>query len=1334
MANQADVELRIRSRDLSKKDIEGVTKGLEALNAMLREQRDAAKIAATSVKQLKDQQKLLGDAAANLNARRGDIDALQRQQAEIAQTVVALNKYRRELAELRTIQRSGNFLGDIDKAIKNVGQSVTSSSRLLDKQRGAFDRASERAREYGVDLENLGGSLKQVESLQEQVAAALNESSTAFDRRETALKDATAAQQRQEQATRDAAAAEQRLQQEIADSIRFEQQRDAVRRQARVAESRAGFEEGFAARDAAAREAAAQRQVVAAERVIGVNRRADAVEARLAATRGKSAGFARQLAQANERLGQSQRRQVTNTRAATEEQRRLNNQTRTALSFNQRLRGQVLSIAAAYFGVFEAINTVSRAINTDIERQGTMMRLEVAAGGDVLQAGKDFEYVREQADRLGQRLEPLAAQYSKFAIAAQGAGQSLDTTREVFENFTEVGTVLQLSQENLDGIFKALEQSFSKGIIQAEELRGQLGDRLPGAFTKLAKAIGISNGELTTLMENGELTADVLPLLGEFMADEVAGALPEAMSNTRAELGRLRTALDDFLVSLSHGGLGDAVRSLSIQLREFFSSQDGKQFAEDLAISFRTAVNALGSFISVLGGPGGVIALLKLLVAVKIASWAGQWAVGVGAMIRQLALMRTGMMATGAAARTMGARLMGALGPIGIALALATEAFFYFKLKADAAADAAEDQAKRVDELRTAHGRALQAAVAVAEQDLELAKASKEAAVEKRDQARATLENARAQLAELKAQGKFTERAGFIRGEPQTRLSPEARRLATQYQEAQEAIESAEAAIGDFDKTAASAAFARERLRTESWSAEAAALKEFAALEAELADETNQKKFISDKKYYDDLNDRARKAFAALGEASREYVKQSTLDAQEALQGTLGQLRAQRSGIDLSRLTKEDGAAKKAREKAAREEKRAADERQRLAEKAAEELKRIDHEVLEANADNVEGRLALLDFEMDEREANLLELQRKLQEAAAQAKGVEAELLRQQAAKAGTAAARFGDGGDIRAGRTQEETEESSTQSIQDAQQAVNDIIAVRDARIEAINAKVEAGLISEIEGQNQILEQRRLYAESIQESIRAVLTLLAAIEQSDPDLAKKLNIEQIRAEMQAASIEAGALQTKGQQLTQQFREDFASGVTEAFGAFASGIADAIKDTGSLSDAFKAAGDAFLNFAADFLIEIGRMILMQALLNALQNSSGGFGGFVAGLMGAGKKHTGGMIGGASFGSFAQVSPLAFIGAPRYHNGGFPGLRSDEVPIIAQRGEEMLSRTDPRNAMNGGAATKAPDIKIVNAIDSASVVNEAMNRRDGQQPVINMIRARRAEIKQILGVG
>ena len=60
-------------------------------------------------------------------------------------------------------------------------------------------------------------------------------------------------------------------------------------------------------------------------------------------------------------------------------------------------------------------------------------------------------------------------------------------------------------------------------------------------------------------------------------------------------------------------------------------------------------------------------------------------------------------------------------------------------------------------------------------------------------------------------------------------------------------------------------------------------------------------------------------------------------------------------------------------------------------------------------------------------------------------------------------------------------------------------------------------------------------------------------------------------------------------------------------------------------------------------------------------------------------HSGGLAGAAG-GDWRSVHPAAWADAPRLHMGGIAG---DEVPAVLRRGEEALTRSDPRHRNNGG---------------------------------------------------
>ncbi len=127
---------------------------------------------------------------------------------------------------------------------------------------------------------------------------------------------------------------------------------------------------------------------------------------------------------------------------------------------------------------------------------------------------------------------------------------------------------------------------------------------------------------------------------------------------------------------------------------------------------------------------------------------------------------------------------------------------------------------------------------------------------------------------------------------------------------------------------------------------------------------------------------------------------------------------------------------------------------------------------------------------------------------------------------------------------------------------------------------------------------------------------------------------------------------------------------------------------------------------------------LESVLGGIQRQLAGrfydraVGGVVDGLLDGffGANHGGGMVGEPSF--RRRVNPLAFAGAPRLHSGGMvPGLRPGETPIIALRGERVLTEAQQDNTAKtiaGLAALARPAAPAVNVVvnNTAGRVAEA----------------------------
>jgi tape measure domain-containing protein len=225
----------------------------------------------------------------------------------------------------------------------------------------------------------------------------------------------------------------------------------------------------------------------------------------------------------------------------------------------------------------------------------------------------------------------------------------------------------------------------------------------------------------------------------------------------------------------------------------------------------------------------------------------------------------------------------------------------------------------------------------------------------------------------------------------------------------------------------------------------------------------------------------------------------------------------------------------------------------------------------------------------------------------------------------------------------------------------------------ESINLQRQAGVITEYDAREKIIElYRRTGAE---------LDLLLPKMQSLA--ASSGNQGNVTAAANAANRVRELVATQSQAETQ-----IRGGLTDAFKGLFTSIATGAKGG-------KAALLDMLSSFARKALEVINQRLAEQLVNGFFSAAKGS-GFFGNLFGGASPapvfpdlpiavgHTGGLVG--ALAGTRLGSPLAFAGAPRYHAGGIIGLRPNEVPVIAKRGEEMLTEDDPRHRRNGGGAT------------------------------------------------
>ena len=160
------------------------------------------------------------------------------------------------------------------------------------------------------------------------------------------------------------------------------------------------------------------------------------------------------------------------------------------------------------FGVFDGIRAL---IDTQVKLDSLNLALKNVSGS-TKEYQANFAFLKDLSLSYGQDLLVLIDTYKNFIASTSSSNLSLAERKRIYESVIKAGSALALSNDNVKGSLLAISQMFSKGTVSAEELRQQLGERLPGAFGIMADSMGVSEEKLGDMMKKGEVLADeVMP-------------------------------------------------------------------------------------------------------------------------------------------------------------------------------------------------------------------------------------------------------------------------------------------------------------------------------------------------------------------------------------------------------------------------------------------------------------------------------------------------------------------------------------------------------------------------------------------------------------------------------------------------------------------------------------------------------------------------------------------------------------------------------------------------------------------------------------------------------
>lgn len=287
---------------------------------------------------------------------------------------------------------------------------------------------------------------------------------------------------------------------------------------------------------------------------------------------------------------------------------------------------------------------------------------------------------------------------------------------------------------------------------------------------------------------------------------------------------------------------------------------------------------------------------------------------------------------------------------------------------------------------------------------------------------------------------------------------------------------------------------------------------------------------------------------------------------------------------------------------------------------------------------------------------------------------------------------------------------------LDQVQSKVSESLGRFNATETATGAQVEAGILGQDDASRRVNQQREAsLAVLVQQREELVKIRDAAIAADDALTMQRASdaIVELDGNIAQLSINTESLGYKATQV-----------LKSALTTFFTDLADGSK---SASDALR---DFVLNFVRGMAQIAAQALATYLVLQLLDAIYPGLGKATAATMGAASNHSGGMAGAG--GVKRQLPALLFAGAPRYHSGGVAGLGADEVPAVLKKGEEVLTKNDPRHRYNGGLAAEGQrgNQRFI-FIDDERRVEDYLNAPDSDEVFVQKIGRNAGAIRELI---
>ena len=203
--------------------------------------------------------------------------------------------------------------------------------------------------------------------------------------------------------------------------------------------------------------------------------------------------------------------------------------------------------AAVGAGIGAVVGNIRQALGATAEYAAELSKLRIALKGVTSGQGEynqALQFVQKTTDDFAIPQEIVTRQFTKLQASVSGAGGNLKDTETAFNGIVAAVRATGGSLTDVDAALTATAQVFSKGKVSAEELRQQIGERLPGAFTLFAASMDKTPAELDKALEQGQVSLQDFQKFAEELFDRYGETAKEIADSPDAAGDRLQVVLE----------------------------------------------------------------------------------------------------------------------------------------------------------------------------------------------------------------------------------------------------------------------------------------------------------------------------------------------------------------------------------------------------------------------------------------------------------------------------------------------------------------------------------------------------------------------------------------------------------------------------------------------------------------------------------------------------------------------------------------------------------------------------------------------------------------------